>query len=373
MNHPKGEAGGSAERELARERLRSFVIFQLIFWGANLAIRTAAAAQILPEFTWTFMPSRVLIVLAGAAVTTFIHVALSQYEDWTTARRLAFALLLCVLLLGPMHLLERALALAVAPDGLKNDHTSPFSFSDYVLQFGWVFFMWAGYYFAQDHAFRIRRQAAELGRAQEAAHQAQLKMLRYQLNPHFLFNTLNALSTLVLEQRNADAEKMILRMSRFMRYTIDTDPTQLTRLDEEARVQLLYLEIEAARFGDRLRVECEVPRDLSGCLVPSLLLQPIVENCIKHAISPSACGGLVRIQASETGGRLRVIVEDDGPGLRGGQERRGSIGLRNTRERLATIYGTAATVTFEERAQGGLRVVFSLPVQREAEARPVGA
>jgi len=368
-----GKAGDTVEGALAHERLRSFVIFQLIFWGANLAIRTAAAAQILPEFTWAFMPSRVLIVLAGAGVTTFIHLALSQHEDWTTARRLAFALVLCLLLLGPMHMLERALALAVAPAGLANGQTPAFSFSDYVFQFGWVFFMWAGYYFAQDHAFRLRRQVSEIARAQEAAHQAQLKMLRYQLNPHFLFNTLNALSTLVLEKRNADAETMILRLSRFMRHTIDTDPTQFARLDEEARMQLLYLEIESARFGDRLRVECDVPKALSDCLVPSLLLQPIVENCIKHAIGPSARGGLIRIQAIETDGRLKLLVEDDGPGLRAPPERTGSIGLRNTRERLATIYGDAAEVTFEPRDEGGLRVIFSLPVQRETGLQPVGA
>jgi two-component system, LytTR family, sensor kinase len=356
---------GAADRALARERLRSFVIFQLIFWSANLAIRTAAAAQVFPEFTFSYMPSRIIIVAAGAAVTTLIHLALSQYEDWSTSQRLGFALLLCALLLGPMHMLERALALAVSPDGPPGGRANGFGFSDYVFQFGWVFFMWCGYYFAQDHAFRIRRHAAELARAQSAAHQAQIKMLRYQLNPHFLFNTLNALSTLVLEQRNADAEKMILRLSNFMRHTIDTDPAQLTRLDDEVRMQLLYLEIEAARYGDRLKVDCDVPVALAQCLVPSLLLQPIVENCIKHAISPSPDGGLIRIVAREHGGRLQIDIEDDGPGLAAGGERQGSLGLRNTRERLATIYGDAASVRFEPRSEGGLRVTFALPLQRQ--------
>lgn len=358
---------------LVRERWHSFVIFQIIFWGANLAIRTAAAAQILPEFTWSFMPSRVAIVLAGAAATTFIHVALSQHENWPTARRLGFALLLCALLLGPMHLLERALALAIAPGGLPHQNAPAFSFSDYVFQFGWVFFMWAGYYFAQDYAFRVRRQAHDLTRALEAAHQAQIKMLRYQLNPHFLFNALNALSTLVLDQRNADAEKMILRLSRFMRHTIDTDPAQLTRLDEEARMQLLYLEIEAARFAERLRVECTVPETLSDCLVPSLILQPIVENCVKHAIGPSAGGGVIRIAAHECNGRLCVYVEDDGPGMSNEQARGGALGLRNTRERLAAIYGDTATVRFEPRTGGGLRVIFNLPIQRQQATHAVDA
>lgn len=365
--HDDTKTGKATEEALARDRARSFIVFQIIFWGANLAIRTVAAAQVHPELVWSYLPSRIDLVLAGAGVTTFIHLALRQYEDWTTGRRLLFALVLSALLLGPMHMLERALAAAAGGDMTR------YGFADYVFQFGWVFFMWAGYYFVQDHAFRIRRQAVELTRAQAAAHQAHIKMLRYQINPHFLFNTLNALSTLVLEQRNADAEQMILRLSRFMRHTIETDPAQLSRLDEEARMQLLYLEIEAARFGDRLRVECDVPHALADCLVPSLLLQPIVENCIKHAIGPSARGGLIRISASEHAGRLLLRVEDDGPGLRGDGERRGAIGLRNTRERLETIYYDDATVKLEPRSEGGLRVAFSLPIRRQTAARPIDA
>jgi LytS/YehU family sensor histidine kinase len=173
----------------------------------------------------------------------------------------------------------------------------------------------------------------------------------------------------VLENRNADAERMILRLSRFMRHTIDTDPAQLARLDEEARMQLLYLEIEAARFGERLRVECDIPPALADCLVPSLLLQPIVENCIKHAIGPSTQGGLIRISAAELHGRLRLTVEDDGPGMRESAERRGAIGLRNTRERIDAIYGADASVRFEPRPEGGLRVAFVLPILRQ-EAPP---
>jgi signal transduction histidine kinase len=354
-----GDVGAAPDATLMRERTRGFLIFQVIFWGANLAIRTIAALQVHPELAWSYLPSRFAIVLAGAGATTFIHVALSPYDHWTIARRSAFALLLCLLLLFPMHLFETAVARASGA-ALRG-----FGFSDYIFQFGWVFFMWAGYYFAQDYAFRIRRQATELARAQEAAHQAQIKMLRYQLNPHFLFNTLNALSTLVLEQRNADAERMILRLSHFMRHTIDTDPAQLARLDEEARMQILYLEIESARFGDRLKIDCDIPPALADCLVPSLLLQPIVENCIKHAISPSPRGGSVRITACERDGRLELAVEDDGPGLSGRGERRGSIGLRNTRERLETIYGDHAHVAFEERSEGGLRVIFTLPIDRQ--------
>ncbi|MDX2233632.1 MAG: histidine kinase [Hyphomonadaceae bacterium] len=346
------------ERTLARDRMRDFILLQVIFWTAYLVIRTVAALQGRPEYAWSYMPSRIALVLAGAGATTLIHMALSRFEHWSTLQRLWLALGLCTFMLFPMNSLERSFAL------LAGAAPAQITFIGYVLNFGWVLFMWAGYYFAQDHAHRARRQGVELVRAQAAAHQAQIKMLRYQLNPHFLFNTLNAISTLVLEHRNADAERMILRLSRFMRHTIDTDPEQFARLDEEARTQLLYLEIEAARFGDRLRVDCDIPPDLGDCLVPSLLLQPIVENCIKHAISPSTSGGTVRISARAAADRLKLSVEDDGPGLGAGAPHPASIGVRNTRERLRSIYGDDASVRFHPRDTGGLCVAFDLPIHR---------
>jgi len=351
-------AGDDTERTLARDRLRDFVLFQIVFWSANLVIRTLAAIQFRPEYAWSYMPSRLAIVLAGAGATTLIYLVLSQFQHWSTLRRLCLALLLCLFMLGPMNSLESSFAVMAGLDRTE------VNFISYVLNFGWVFFMWAGYYFAQEHAHRARRQGIELVRAQAAAHQAQIRMLRYQLNPHFLFNTLNAISALVLEQRNTDAEAMILRLSRFLRHTIDTDPEQFARLDEEARTQLLYLEIEAARFGDRLRIDCDIPPALSDCLVPSLLLQPIVENCIKHAISPSATGGMVRLRACTRDERLRVSVEDDGPGLGNGAPAPESIGVRNTRERLRSIYGEDASIGFHERPAGGLCVLFDLPLRR---------
>jgi signal transduction histidine kinase len=346
------------EQALARGRVRDFILFQVIFWSANFAIRTLAAIQYKPEYALSYMPSRLGIVLAGAGVTTLIYLALSRFRHWTTRDQLILALVLCLAALGPMNALEASFAVLAGVD------RSRVTFISYVLNFGWVFFMWAGYYVAQEHAHRARRQGVELVRAQAAAHQAQIRMLRYQLNPHFLFNTLNAISALVLEKRNADAEAMILRLSRFLRHTIDTDPEQFARLDEEARTQLLYLEIETARFGDRLRVDCEIPPALADCLVPSLLLQPIVENAIKHAVGPSPDGGAIRIRASARNGRLRLSVEDDGPGIAGGPVAPGSIGLKNTRERLSSIYGGGATLTFSPRPGGGLCVLFDLPIRR---------
>jgi signal transduction histidine kinase len=338
-------------------RWSGFFQFQLTFWGLFFVMRALASARIYPEYFWTYMGPRIAIVAAFAGVTTLVHWLVIQFPSWTPKRRLWLTLLLCGLSLYPMHVFERTLTFAVAPDWPSE------RFLDYLSGFGWVLLAWAAFYFALDHAREVRRQAAALSQAQALAHAAQLKMLRYQLNPHFLFNSLNAISTLVLEGRNKDAEGMLLRLSRFLRHTIDTDPTLLARLGDEAHVQRLYLEMEAVRFGDRLRVQYDVPAQLHDCLVPSLLLQPIVENAIKHGVSQAADGGRIAISAHEAKGRLMLAVENDGPSFANPATPLG-VGLRNTQDRLAAIYGEEARLSVSTPPGGGARILFDLPLKR---------
>jgi LytS/YehU family sensor histidine kinase len=256
-----------------------------------------------------------------------------------------------------MHVFEAMVAHIYAPSWPEE------RFIDYFMTFGWILAAWAGYYYALDLVAETREQARALTVAQAKARTAHVKMLRYQLNPHFLFNSLNAISALVLEGRNADAETMILSLSRFLRHTIDTDPSQLTRLGDEIRIQRLYLQIEAARFGDRLTIQCDMKPGLDDCLVPSLLLQPVVENAIKHGVA-SCAKGWIRIASEAEGGRLRFIVEDNGPGPPEHARERGGLGLRNTRERLAAIYGDAASVELTRRPEGGAKAIFDIPLRR---------
>ncbi len=351
------ETAATARAATAPLRLRGFLLLQVIFWGLFFTIRAFASARLFPELFWPYMGPRLGIVLAYAAVTTFIHIIVMRFPTWTPERRLWLTLALCALIMYPMHMFEGALTRTVEPNWPSE------RFLDYLTQFGWVLLAWAGYYYAQDHAREVERQAVALSQAQAFAHAAQMKMLRYQLNPHFLFNSLNAISTLVLESRNKEAEGMLLRLSRFLRHTIDTDPTQLAKLGDEAHVQQLYLEMEAVRFGDRLKVDCVVPKHLHDCLVPSLLLQPIVENAIKHGVSKSAHGGRIAITASEENGRLLLVVENDGPAFPPSQEP-GGVGLRNTQDRLTAIYGGAAKLDVSIPKGGGARVCFDLPLQR---------
>ena len=337
-------------------KLRAFVTLQVLFWVGFLAIRAVAAARFYPMLFWSFMGPRFVSVLAYAALTTLIHFGVASFKLWTPTRRLLLTLLLCALIAYPLYALEQVMAHKYAPTWPEAQ------FVDYLTQFGWVLAAWAGYDFALDWAQEVRRQGGLLALAQAQAHSTEIKMLRYQLNPHFLFNSLNAISALVLENRNKEAEGMLLRLSRFLRHTVYSDPMQLGRLGEEAELQRLYLEVEAVRFGDKMQVLCTVPSELHDALAPSLLLQPIVENAIKHGVAKTAHGVHIAITASEKNGRLSLVVENDGPPF--DPPKTGGLGLRNTRDRLSAIYGRDASVSVEARPGGGARVEFDLPLQR---------
>jgi len=223
---------------------------------------------------------------------------------------------------------------------------------------------WTGLYYGVKFYERLQLEREATLKASALAQEAQLKMLRYQLNPHFLFNTLNAISTLVLDGQNRTANLAVSRLSEFLRYTLDQDPMKKVTLRQELDSLNLYLGIEKLRFGDRLRLEFDVDERAETALVPSLLLQPLVENAMKYAIAPREQGGSVTIIAGIEGGGLRLAVVDDGPGLPAaaptGNGR--GVGLRNTRERLKVLYGDAHRVEVVDAAPG-LRVEMRLPLE----------
>jgi len=342
-----------------RAQWRGFALFQLVFWGLFFAMRAIAAGLHYPDLFWSYMGPRAAVIALYALGTTGVHLLLLRVTDWRPLERLALAITFCAILLAPLYYIEEAISRAYARDWPS------VVFLDYIAQFGWLFFMWVGYYFARDHALQMESQARELLRVQTAAHLTQLKMLRYQLNPHFLFNSLNAISTLVLEKRNDEAEATILKLSRFLRHTIDADPDHFTPISDEAALLKLYLDIESERFGERLQIRCKIPSHLEDCLVPSLLIQPAIENAIKHGVQRTAGIGELRIEVSQQGQRLITVVDDNGPGppakITGG-----GLGLRNTRARLSALYGSDASITLSRRPEGGARVTFDVPLRRAA-------
>ena len=228
----------------------------------------------------------------------------------------------------------------------------------------YVLLCWSLLYFGIKSFESQRKQEEAMLKAVSLAQEAQLKMLRYQLNPHFLFNTLNAISTLILDNQNKKANHAVTRLSEFLRYTLDQDPMKKVTLRQEIEALDLYLGTERLRFGERLHLEYAIDDGALDALVPSLLLQPLLENSLKYAVSAREEGGSVRIEGRAREGLLELSVIDDGPGLREGMpagERRG-VGLRNTRERLAVLYGGNYRFTVLN-AQPGLRVEMALPLE----------
>jgi LytS/YehU family sensor histidine kinase len=190
-------------------------------------------------------------------------------------------------------------------------------------------------------------------------------MLRYQLNPHFLFNTLNAISTLILDGKNDTANQAVSRLSDFLRYTLDNDPMSRVTLGSELSAIDLYLEIEKVRFGDRLVIEKSIESKAQDALVPSLFLQPLIENAIKYAITPSEEGGTLRISARVQQKTLVLQLSDTGPGLGNGNngQKSSGVGLKNTRERLQQLYGDNQAFTLAPNEPSGLRITINIPYE----------
>jgi len=235
---------------------------------------------------------------------------------------------------------------------------------------------WSALYFAINYFIQVEEQADRLERLELQATSAQLAMLRYQLNPHFLFNTLNSISTLVLLKQTEPANAMLTRLSAFLRHTLVNEPGGKVTVEEEIETLKLYLDIERMRFEDRLRTDFRIDDAARRALLPSLLLQPLVENAIKYAVSPQEEGAQIGIAARLVGQRLRVTVSDSGPGLQKAPQRPSlsglvaggkglvtstGVGLANIRDRLAQAYGDDHRLEIRTPAQGGFTVLIEIP------------
>jgi uncharacterized membrane-anchored protein YhcB (DUF1043 family) len=212
-----------------------------------------------------------------------------------------------------------------------------------------------------DSRARLARQQAETARLNEQLSKAQLDALRRQIEPHFLFNTLNSVSALVREHRNDAAVMMIAGLSDFLRRLLADPSRQQVPLAEEMEFARKYLDIQKVRFVDRLQLDIDVPSDLLVAQVPTLILQLMIENAIKHGIAKRAQGGLVRISATRTNGSLTLSVYNDGPNIPAGNVASSGIGLSNMRTRLQGLYGDAFVLDMHNLQPGGVEVSVSVP------------
>jgi signal transduction histidine kinase len=224
---------------------------------------------------------------------------------------------------------------------------------------------------AQGYLYYSRYREGEVRSAQLSAQlaQAQLQALRMQLHPHFLFNTLNAISTLVHKDPEV-ADRMIARLSDLLRLTLENIGVQEVRLAKELEFLERYLEIERTRFADRLEVRMRIAPETLDARAPYLILQPLVENAIRHGIAPRSAPGCIEVSAERKGGMLVLIVKDDGPGISTKTNPKDGVGISSTRARLERLYGAAHRFEMQNGAQGGLIVTLTLPFQMVAEDAP---
>ena len=228
---------------------------------------------------------------------------------------------------------------------------------------------WSALYYGINFYLLVEEQRDQLLRLESHASSAQLAMLRYQLNPHFLFNTLNSISTLVLLKQTERANAMLSRLSSFLRYTLVSEPEGEVTVAQEVETLKLYLDIEKMRFEERLRTSFDIDPAAAQACIPSLLLQPLVENAIKYAVTPKEEGADIAVGVRRFGNRVHITVSDSGPGSQAGHNDGGGsttsstgVGLANTRDRLVQAYGSDHR--FEtEAGPSGFTVTIEIPYQ----------
>lgn len=343
---------------------RAFWILQLVGWGGYFLLRTMVAIA-------NGQPLDLLAVLLMTTITGFsISLVLSVvYRQLIDLRPVAtwggsvIALITAVIVFASIDAWLQ---------GLYYGGTRETSFAQRFIGLSFIpvtlLGAWSALYYAINFFLRVEMQADRLERLEAQATAAQLAMLRYQLNPHFLFNTLNSISTLVLLKQTEPANAMLTRLSSFLRHTLITEPGSQVTLDQEIETLQLYLDIERMRFEERLRTHFEIDDAARGALMPSMLLQPLIENSIKYAVGAQEEGARISVSARVVGQRLRLQVEDTGPGadLTPSSTREGApistgVGLANIHNRLVQAYGTGHL--FETRSQpgGGFTVLIELP------------
>jgi two-component system LytT family sensor kinase len=295
------------------------ILTPAVLWlGARFAIRRSNA--------WVRVPLHLLLGIVFAVAHVQVFVRLLPMIGYKATPRLATTIL------------------------LASFHTDLLTYAAIV-----------GIWHTVDYYRKYRDRELKATQLQARLAQAQLQVLKMQLQPHFLFNTLHAISALVHKDAEA-ADRMITRLSEFLRLTLDSAGVQEITVQGELESLDKYLEIEQVRFGDRLRVIRSVDPDTLDLLMPNLLLQPLVENAVRHSIAPRSSGGCVEIRARRENGRLLIEVIDDGPGFSASGVREG-VGLANTRARLEQLYGDRQSMELVTAPGGGFRVALSIPAR----------
>ena len=347
------------------DKNRAFWILQSVGWAGYLILRSLNG--IANAMGWSYVIHTTLLTVTGYSITLLMGASYRRLMKLRPAITWGLSIALVLASSAAFSAIETwshatFIRPGIRPEGIQ--------FLGSILLTVALLIAWSSLYYGINYYLLLEQQTARLLRLEHQASSAQLAMLRYQLNPHFLFNTLNSISTLVLLKQTDRANAMLSRLSSFLRYTLVNEPTGQVTVAQEVETLKLYLEIEKMRFEERLRPHFAIDRQVERALMPSLLLQPLVENAIKYAVTPQEEGADISIEAKLNVDRVQITVSDTGPGAEDhwvrAQESTG-VGLANIRDRLAQSYGDNHRFDTQSDIRGGFRVVIEIPYQVEAK------
>ena len=347
------------------QRVPQFWLLQLVGWGTYALV---VAIGVAPHLHTHRIVAYETVFVATTFLSSFgLHLLCRRLwrrgTPWASA--MFQAVLACGLLAIPCALAAQLTELSVG--GIPITWHALLAAFEGVLYALFILLSWAGLYFTVKHYGALQAERERALEAEGLARQARLEALRYQLNPHFLFNTLNATSTLISEGDADGANAMLVRLSRLLRSTLEENTLEEIPLKREIAITEEYLAIEKARLGSRLNLNLAIAPDTLDVLVPALFLQPLVENAIRHGIGPCPEGGTLAIETFLAGERFHINVSDDGVGAhstdgqREPERPRGGIGLANTIERLRVLYGAEHGLIVKWPAEGGCRIEVQFP------------
>ncbi len=345
---------------------RAFWILQSVGWGGYFLLRTVVAVA--NDQPLDLLAVLLVTTITGFSITMVLSVVYRQLIDRQPLATWGGSLVALILAVIVYASIDAWL------QGLYYGTTRETSFAQRFIGLSFIpvtlLGAWSALYFAINFFLRVEMQADRLERLEAQTTAAQLAMLRYQLNPHFLFNTLNSISTLVLLKQTEPANAMLTRLSGFLRHTLITEPGSQVTLEQEIETLQLYLDIERMRFEERLRTHFEIDEAALGAKLPSMLLQPLIENSIKYAVSAREEGARISLTARVVGQRLRISVEDTGPGAEGsarmivnepGAPVSTGVGLANIRNRLVQAFGDSHLFETRSPPGGGFTVLIEIP------------
>jgi len=350
------------------DKNRAFWILQSAGWAGYFILRTLSG--IANAMGWSFVLHTGLLTATGYSITLLMGAIYRRLIRMRPILTWSISIVIVLIAAAAFSAIETWSHATFVRPGFRPEGVQ--FFSSILLTFS-LLVAWSALYYSINYYLILEEQTDRLLRLEHQASAAQLAMLRYQLNPHFLFNTLNSISTLVLLKQTEQANAMLSRLSSFLRYTLINEPTAQVTIAQEVETLKLYLEIEKMRFEARLRPRFEIDPNAMLSRLPSLLLQPLVENAIKYAVTPQEEGADIDIAARRQGDKVVITVTDTGPGSDDhwvkAQQSTG-VGLANIRDRLSQAYGAEHRFETESNNEGGFRVTIEIPYQLEVSEEP---